>query len=171
LTAEPQLIDTLPQKPLLRSVIAKNALAVIAPAASKLPAGRPSQLLRSRRLRVALAARGCPLGDYTAKFLAAAKIKAITGKQVVRVDNAHGVVAAVRSAQADIGIAYASDAARAADCRILCRIDQLPAPIQYEGAAFGADSRQSVAVQFLDFLCSKSAAARFRECGFQPASR
>jgi molybdenum ABC transporter molybdate-binding protein len=170
LTAEPQLIDTLPQKPLRRLAIARNSLAIIAHTASKLPAGGPSRLLQRRRRRIALAAKGCPLGDYTAQFLAAAKITIAGSKQVIRVDNAHGVIAAVRSAQADIGIAYASDAVRAEECRILCRIDQLPTPIQYEGAAFGSNSGPSAAVQFLDFLSSRSAAARFHECGFQPAT-
>jgi molybdate transport system regulatory protein len=169
LTADPRLLDRFRPRPTQHVALATNALALIAPAASSLAAGRPISLLRRTGLRVALAVPECPLGAYTARYLSAAKLASIAATRTVRAENSRSVVAAVRSGQADVGIVYASDAARADGCRILCRIDPLTPPICYEAAVIGTGSDESPAAHLLNYLISIPAATRFRECGFRPA--
>lgn len=171
LTADPKILDRMATKPVRRTLIAENSLALIAAAASKLAAGRVTNLLIRSANRLALAQRGCPLGEYTAKYLSAAKIDPIPSERIVRADNSRSVIATVRSGQADLGIVYASDAAQADGCRILSRVDRLPGPIRYEAASFAGDVDDNhPALRLLRFLTSKAAAARFRECGFRPVT-
>src|SRR5262245_28243557 len=167
LTADSRQMDRLRPAPTRRVVLAANALAVIAPTGTPLPPGPPNRLLRRPDLRLALADAGCPLGGYTSKYLVAAGIRLPPGRPVIRADNSRGVVAAVRSARADLGVVYASDAAHADGCRVLARMDRLPSPIRYEAAAVAAVTDDDPAAQLLRFLASETAAGRFRECGFR----
>jgi molybdate transport system substrate-binding protein len=162
LTADPKILNRLPAKPTRRVALVENTLAIIAAHDSRLRAARPATLLRQSRLRIAAAAAGCPLGGYTASYLSHSKIGPLPESRLIRAENSRGVVTAVRSGQVDIGIVYASDAAQADGCRILCGIDRLPTPIRYEAAALGTD-----AIDLVDFLSSPTAATRFRECGFR----
>jgi molybdate transport system regulatory protein len=166
LTADPKILDRLPAKPARRIPLVENTLAVIAPHDSSLLAARPATLLRQSRLRIAAAAAGCPLGGYTEGYLSHSKIGPLPEERVIRAENSRGVVTAVRSGQSDIGIVYASDAAQADGCRILCGIDRLPTPIRYEAAALGPG-----AIDLVEFLSSPVAATRFRECGFRPVRK
>jgi molybdenum ABC transporter molybdate-binding protein len=167
LTADSRQLDRLRPAPTRRVVLAANALAVIAPIDSAVPPGPPGRLVRRADLRLALADAGCPLGGYTSKYLAAAGIPMSPDRPVVRADNSRGVVAAVRSARADLGVVYASDAAHADGCRVLARIDRPPVAIRYEAAAVTAVADDDPAAQLLRFLTSDAAVARFRECGFR----
>jgi molybdenum ABC transporter molybdate-binding protein len=167
LTADSRQLDRLHPAPTRRVVLAANALAVIAPTDTALSPGPPGRLLRRPDLRLALADAGCPLGGYTSKYLAAAGIRMSPNRPVVRADNSRGVVAAVRSARADLGVVYASDAAHADGCCILGRIDRPRVAIRYEAAAVAAVADDNPAAQLLRFLTSDAAAARFRECGFR----
>jgi len=75
----------------------------------------------------------------------------------------------VRAGQADAGLAYASDAARADGCRTLFRSRRPATPIRYAGALLLGGPAPAPAQHLLDFLASARAARRFRECGFRPA--
>ncbi|HEX3151992.1 MAG TPA: molybdate ABC transporter substrate-binding protein [Gemmataceae bacterium] len=166
LSASPDHVNRLGRAPARRGPLAENALAVITPVSHRSLTGRLSTLLRRSEVRVALAAVGCPLGKYTAAYLADAGMKSISEERVIRAENSRGVVTAVRSNRADIGVVYASDAIRAEGCRQIARIDKLPLPIRYEAAVLGAGSDDSPSASLLQFLTSQSAATRFRECGF-----
>jgi len=167
LSADPRQLDRLRPKPARRMVLAENTLAVVGPVDTDIPPASPGRLLRRREHRLALADVGCPLGGYTSRYLAAAKIRLSPGRRVIRAENSRGVLAAVRSAQADLGVVYASDAARADGCRVLGHIDRLPGPIRYEAATW-ATPDDTWAVRLLEFFTSEHAARRFRECGFRP---
>ena len=167
LTADPRQLDRLRPKPVRRVVVAENALAVVAPMDTDISPASPTQLLRRTQHRLALADVGCPLGGYTSRYLTAAKIRLTPGRRVIRAENSRGVVAAIRSAQADLGVVYASDAARADGCRILGRIERLPGPIRYEVAVLATTANYDPAIQLLKFVASESAAKRFHECGFR----
>jgi ABC-type molybdate transport system substrate-binding protein len=80
------------------------------------------------------------------------------------------VVAAIRAGRADAGLAYGSDAAAAAGCRIVFRVRRGDAPVEYWAASLAAHAPSEAAQSLLDFLTSKPAAARFRHCGFLPAA-
>ena len=167
LTADSRQLDWLRPTPTRRVLLAENALAVIAPAATALVPGPPGRLLRRSELRLALADVGCPLGDYTSNYLSAAKIPVPPARRVLRAENSRGVVAAIRSAQADLGVVYASDTVRADGCRVLGRIDRLSTSIQYEAAVLATMDDAPPAVDLLRFLTSDPATVRFRECGFR----
>ena len=167
LTADPRQLDRLRPAPTHRVVVAENGLAVVAPIDTSISPGSPGQLLRRPEHRLALADVGCPLGSYTSRYLTAAKIRLSPARRVIRAENSRGVVAAVRSAQADLGVVYASDAACADGCRVLGRIDRLPGPIRFEAAVLTTTAEDAAAMHLLRFLTSARAAARFRECGFR----
>jgi molybdate transport system substrate-binding protein len=86
----------------------------------------------------------------------------------VRVDNSRAVVTAVRAGQADVGLVYASDAARAEGCRVLFRVRRPPEAIRYVAALVGRGQDQEPARALLEFLRSVTARRRFRQCGFLP---
>jgi len=91
--------------------------------------------------------------------------------RAVLLDNSAAVVAALRAGQADVGLIYASDAARAEGCRLLFRVRHPSVAIRYEAAALTRGRLPAPAQALLDFLSSPAAAARFRRCGLVPVRR
>ena len=134
------------------------------------PCGKPQRVFESARIRLALAEPGCPLGDYTRAYLEGLHLYESLRSRAVRSENSRSVLAAVRAGQADAGLVYASDAARAEGCRTLFR-PRPTVPIRYVGALLRGGSSPAPARHLLDFLASAEAARRFRECGFSPAGR
>jgi molybdenum ABC transporter molybdate-binding protein len=173
LTADVRHLDRLaaarrtPEEP--PRVLAENRLALIGPAGAG-PAVRTSADLARGGIRLALAEPGCPLGDYTRAYLEGLHLYEPLLRRAVRSENSRSVLAAVRAGQADAGLVYASDAARAEGCRTLFRPRQA-VPIRYAGAVLLGGPSPAPARRLLDFLASAEAARRFRECGFSPAGR
>jgi molybdate transport system substrate-binding protein len=128
---------------------------------------RPADLLGPKVRRVALASPSCPLGGYTRAWLGALGLYDALLERAVLVDHSRAVAGAVRAGQADAGLAYASAAARAPDCRVLFRAGELPSAVRYAGAVVRHARQPQVARRFLSFLASEQAAARFRACGFR----
>jgi molybdate transport system substrate-binding protein len=151
-----------------RVILAENSLAAIGPAGGEFSARKPADLKRAGVRRIALADPSSPLGGYTGAYLEGLGLAEALEPRAIRVDNSRAVVAAVRAGQADVGLAYASDAVRAADCRLLFRVRHLPAPIQYTAAVIARSRQPEQARALLAFLTSRQAASRFRRCGFLP---
>lgn len=151
-------------------VLAANSLALIAPAESDLPLERPGDLRHAEIGRVALAEPASPLGRYSQEYLKRQGLLDALASRTVYVDNSRAVVAALRAGRADAGLAYGSDAA-AVGCRIVFRIRRGDAPVQYWAAGMAASQHGQAAQDLVEFLTSKSAAARFRHCGFLPPER
>ncbi len=172
LTADPRQLDRLEAaqllKPGTRILLAENSLAAIGPADREVPVRKPADLIRSGVGRLALADPRSPLGDYTRRYLESLDLYAALLAQAVQVDNSRAVVAAVRAGQAAVGLVYGSDAVRAAECRLLFRVRRSPAPIQYMAAVVSRGQQAEQAQTLVDFLTSRSAASRFRHCGFLP---
>jgi molybdenum ABC transporter molybdate-binding protein len=170
LSADPRSIDRLEAASLVepgsRVLLAENSLAAITLADHSVQAKKMADLLEPPTLRFALAGADCPLGRYTQAFLESQGLGDAMAGRVVRVDNSRAVVTAVRAGQADVGLAYASDAAQAGECRLLFRIRRLPAPVQYVAAILRDRPQLAAARQFLTFLTSPTAADRFRRCDF-----
>jgi molybdenum ABC transporter molybdate-binding protein len=173
LTADDRQLDRLEAAHLLlpgvRTVLAENSLAAVGPAESPGTIQKPADLVGAETARVALAAPSSPLGSYTQTYLEHLGLYEALLPQAVRVDNSRAVVAAVRAGQADVGLVYGSDAARASGCRVLFRVRRTPAPIRYTAAIVARGRQPDRARHLLDFLASPAAGSRFRRCGFLPS--
>jgi molybdate transport system substrate-binding protein len=173
LTADPLQLDRLRAARLLLPgpgvSLAENGLAAVACSDRSCPVQKPADLARNDAIRVAIAGADCPLGRYTNAYLAGRNLYERVLRRAVRVENSRAVLAAVRAGQADLGVVYSSDAARADRCRTLFRVRRPPIPIQYSGALVNRGPDLGSARRLLDFLASPRAAQRFRQCGFLPA--
>lgn len=172
LSADPRQLDRLEAARLVQpgasATLAENSLAAVAPTGREVPVRKVRELAASPNLRVALAGPDCPLGGYTRAYLEGLRLYDRLAERAILVENSRAVVTAVRAGQADVGLVYASDAARADGCRPLFRVRRLPVPIRYAGAVVNRGRDPGPARSLLDFLGSTPAAARFRGCGFLP---
>jgi len=175
LTADPQPLDALVAAGLVRSdqcvPLADNGLAVIGLAHRKLPVRKAADLARQDAPRLALAEPCCPLGGYSRTYLESLHLYEYLMCRAVRGESSRAVVTAVRSGQADVGLVYSSDAARAEGCRTLFSVRKTSFPIRYTAAILCRGHDTSAAAGLLDFITSAAAAHRFRQCGFQPIPR
>lgn len=173
LTADPSQLDRLKSARLLPPggavSLAENSLAAVARAPSDCPVRKPADLAGQDPVRVALAGPDCPLGRYTKAYLAGLGLYERVLRRAARVENSRAVLAAVRAGQADLGVVYSSDAARAEWCRTLFRVRRPPVPIRYSGTVVNRGTDPGPARRLLEFLASPRAARRFRRCGFLPA--
>jgi molybdenum ABC transporter molybdate-binding protein len=173
LTADPLQLHRLKAARLLLEgpgvSLAANGLAAVACSDRDCPVRKPADLARDDSVRVAIAGPDCPLGRYTTAYLEGLHLYERVLRRAVRVENSRAVLAAVRAGQADLGVVYSSDAARADQCRTLFRVRRPPLPIQYSGVLVNRGTDLDPARRLLDFLVSPRAARRFRQCGFLPA--
>jgi molybdate transport system substrate-binding protein len=153
-------------EPGTRTALASNTLVLIAPADRSLEVANANDLLDPGVGRIALAKPGCPLGAYSREYLEGLGFYDKLLARALQLDNSRSVVAAVQTGQADVGLAYGSDAARASGCRILFRVRQRPTPIHCTAALLRRGRRLEDARALLTFFASRSAARRFRQCGF-----
>lgn len=170
ITADPAQLSRLASAEVVQAetitTVAADSLACIGP--GRLHGVRqPGDLLGRRVRRIAVASPACPLGGYTRAWLGELGIYDAVLERAVLVDHSRAVAAAVRAGQADAGLAYASAAARASDCRVLFHAGALPGPVHYAGAIVRHARQPEEAHRFLAFLASEQAASRFRVCGFQ----
>jgi molybdenum ABC transporter molybdate-binding protein len=174
LTADPGQLDRLDAAALLRPgsrvALAENALAALAPAGKPVAVRRPADLAGPEVGRLALAAPTCPLGAYARAWLEALGLGRALTRAVV-LDNSGAVLAALRAGRADVGLVYASDAARADGCRLLFRVRHPSVVVRYEAAVLAHSRFPRQAQALLDFLASRPAALRFRRCGLLRAPR
>jgi molybdate transport system regulatory protein len=147
-------------------VLAENALAAIGAAESDIPVRRPGDLTQVARL--VLANPASPLGGYTRRYLEQEGLYESLRNRATLVDNSRAVISAIRAGQADVGLAYGSDAAHAEGCRLLFRVRRLPVPIRYLGVVLSRSQLSAQAQELLEFLTTKQARQRFRRCGFLP---
>jgi molybdenum ABC transporter molybdate-binding protein len=172
LTADPLQLDRLEAAGLLvaatRAPLAENTLAAIAPADREVPVRKPADLILPEIKRVAIAGPTSPLGGYTRRYLEGLGLYEALLPRALLVDNSRAVLAAVAAGQADVGLIYASDAARAPGCRLLFRVRRQRPAIRYEAAVVARGGQPAQAAQLLAFLATPAAATRFRRCGFLP---
>lgn len=145
--------------------LATNGLAVVAPAASLLRFRAPRDLLHDDVRRIAVADPACPLGRCTATYLTKLKLLDAVRAKSVEVDNSRAVLAAVRSGAADVGVAFSSDAAQAADCRTLFGAAPRDAVVEYYAAATSAGRAAAEARDLLEFCTTDPARRCLQRCG------
>jgi molybdate transport system substrate-binding protein len=172
IAAEVNEIDRLEAAKLLvpksRSTVAANGLAVVGP---KCAATITSiKALADKRIkRIALAEPACPLGKYSQDYLRSVGLGDSLAAKILHVDNSRAILAAIVSGAADVGIAFASDAARAERCETLLSIPTSRAAAKYVAALLKHGNQPVAAVELLTFLTSAAAQRAFRRCGLRPA--
>ena len=174
LTADPLQLDRLGIAGLIvagtRLEFAANGLAAIGAMKFRSPVHKPADLANRAVARLALAAPSCPLGGYTRAYLARMGLSKTVLSREVSAEDSRGVVTAVRSGRADVGLVYSSDADETG-CRLLFRARRgLPA-IRFQGAVVRRGRQPEEAGKLLQFLTLPAARRRFRICGFWPPRR
>jgi molybdate transport system substrate-binding protein len=173
LAADGRHIDRLAMAGLIepgsQTVLAENRLAVMGRVEGTVRPRKADDLQRANVTRIALAKPSSPLGGYSVTDLQAHRLYETLQSRVLFTDNARAVVAAVRSGRADVGLVYASSAVGLADCRILFQDRAEEVPIRIMAALVRSGQAMTRARILLDFLRSRTAALRFRRCGFLPA--
>ncbi|HVA45929.1 MAG TPA: molybdate ABC transporter substrate-binding protein [Pirellulales bacterium] len=149
-------------------VLARNGLAIVAPADATIALRHPKDLLRADVGRVALADPESPLGSYTRDYLTQLGLGEGLRDRLVTADSSGGVLATLESGGAEVGLVYTSDAARSNRIRVLSQPRSEAVVAEYwavvpENAASAGPARR-----LLDFLQSPAARRRFRSFGFHP---
>lgn len=172
LTADPRQLDRLRAAKLIRArdsvPLAENGLAAIGAPGQELTVRQVSDLAGVKAPRVVIAEPSCPLGGYTRAYLESVHLYEPLLRRAVHVENSRAVVSAVRAGQAEVGLVYSSDAARAEGCPTLFHVRRLPVAIRYAAAAICRAGDAAPAMPLLKFLGSQLASHRFRQCGFHP---
>jgi molybdate transport system substrate-binding protein len=148
--------------------LAANRLAVVSSPSRPLVIHGPRTLLQPAVKRIALADPSCPLGHYARCYLEPLGLWESVRQRALFLDNPRGVLAAVESGRAEVGLVYRSDALAASDCRILFSVRHTPSPICYTAALTRSGEQSPGARGLLAFLTSPVAARRFRGSGFLP---
>jgi molybdate transport system substrate-binding protein len=142
-----------------RRVLATNGLAAVA--LSELPVRKPADLVKVERL--ALGDPASPIGKCSQRYLEAQGLFEALRPRVVYVDNSRGVLAALESGRAQVGLAFTSDAR---NCQVLFPAEK--SAVRYCAAVVGQSTAAAV---LLEFLASAPARRSFRRCGLRPAAR
>lgn len=160
-------------------IFAGNKLVVITPADN--PAGLAGlQDLAQPGIKLVLAARNVPAGDYSLAFLqkasessqfAASYERAVLANVVSYEENVKAVLSKVLLGEADAGIVYLSDiSADVADQVVRIPIpDELNTLARYPIAPASDASNPALAQQFLEFVLSPDGQAVLARHGFIPA--
>jgi molybdate transport system substrate-binding protein len=149
--------------------IASNTLAVIGIPRRSF---RSIDELRSAKFKhLALAHPGCPLGRYSKSYLQSAGLYEALLPKILHVDNSRAVLAAVAARAAEIGLAFASDAAQSTKCVTLFRVPYSQAAARYVAAMVRKENRQQDAQSLLDYMSSAAAARCLRRYGFRAGDR
>jgi molybdate transport system substrate-binding protein len=90
-------------------VFTRNALVLIVPRANPAHIKRVSDLAR-KRVKLVIAAKGVPVGDYTLQVLAKLKLARVLNNVVSRETDVREVLAKVALDEADAGFVYSTDA-------------------------------------------------------------
>ena len=98
-------------------VVARNGLAIVAPADTTIALRRPHDLLRPEIGRVALADAESPLGRYTREYLRQLGVAESLQERLVVADSSRGVLATLEAGGAGVGLIYTSDAVMSAGMR------------------------------------------------------
>ncbi len=164
-SADPVHLDRLSAehrlRPRSRRVVAANSLAVIGRDGLRKIA-KPADVLSFKHL--VLADPASPVGKCSRAYLQRLGIYDQVLAKAVLVDNSRAILAAIRSGRAEAGLAFASDAAKAVDCRLLCAIDPAEAGLAYS-AAVCRGPREQDALALLEFFSQPVAQRCFRRTG------
>jgi molybdate transport system substrate-binding protein len=121
--------------------------------------------------RVALAEPACPLGKYSQDYLRSAHIYDKIAPKMLAVDNSRAVLAAVVAGAAEVGIAFASDAAQGGKWSTLLSIPTARASAEYLAVLLNRGKPAAAARDLFEFLSSAAARRAYRRCGLRPIGK
>jgi molybdate transport system substrate-binding protein len=123
--------------------------------------------LRRAGLRIVIAAKGVPAGDYARKALAALGLTSVLKNVVSEEDDVKGVVAKVALGEADAGFVYRTDVLSTARDLIAIKLPQRAQPsIVYELAVVKASRQKAAARAFVAHVLGTRGRVALRRAGF-----
>ncbi len=164
--ADPTISSALEAEGLVESpvTVARNRIAVLVPRGN--PAGiRTLADLARPGWRVAVAARGVPLGEYTATVLQRAHAQAIRRNVVTEEPDAAGVIGKVSLGEVDAAIGYASDLTSGRVAGFVLP-DAIQADVRYQVAVVRSTGHRRGAQGFVAWLTGSEGRAALTGAGF-----
>jgi molybdate transport system substrate-binding protein len=171
-SAAAKQMDALAEKGLIvkdsRQNILTNSLVLIAPAQSKIAVTDIAQLKEAEVGVVAVGEfRSVPAGQYAEQVFTKLNLLESLQSKLVFSNNVRGVLAAVESGNADIGMVYATDAALSERIKVLATApEETHQPIVYPIAVVSDSPNPEAAKTFIAFLQTPAAQTKFKEFGF-----
>ena len=177
LSAGQRQMDALEQQRLLlpgsQRLVARNALVLIAPAASRLDLKSPQDLGRAEVQRVVLGnPKTVPAGQYAEECLRSLGLWHPLQPKFIFAENVRQVLEYVARGEVDAGFVYTTDLlSRPGAVKEVARPPQSSySPITYPGAVVGASTQKALAQAFLDLFGSPPGQQVLARYGFQPPS-
>jgi molybdate transport system substrate-binding protein len=171
-SADEATMDSLQEKDLLltgtRRSVLSNTLVFVLPTGSKQEFRAPADLTSADWKRIALAQPdSVPAGVYARQYLNSLRLWDAIKDRVVPTENVRAALAAVASADADIGVVYKTDALISKDVKIAFEVpaDQGP-KISYPLAILKASKNTAEARALEDYLAGPEARTIFEKFGF-----
>jgi molybdate transport system substrate-binding protein len=145
-----------------------NRLALIVPKSN--PAGiRSIYDLRSKPVKLVVAAPAVPVGGYTLTVLRKMGLSSVLGKVVSRESDVKAVTGKVALGQADAGFVYVTDARPASDQVSVIRIPAWAQPrVRYEIAVVSKSPNKAAARAWVKMVLSAKGQAVLKNAGFLP---
>ncbi|MBE9157633.1 molybdate ABC transporter substrate-binding protein [Nodosilinea sp. LEGE 06152] len=171
-SAAAKQMDALAAKGLIlkdsRQDVLTNSLVLIAPAQSQTAVTDMAQLKDAEVGVVAVGEfRSVPAGQYAEQVFAKLNLLESLRSKLVFSSNVRGVLAAVESGNADVGVVYATDAALSARIKVLATAPAAThQPIVYPIAVVSDSPNPDAAKTFIAFLQTPAAQTKFKQFGF-----
>lgn len=171
-SAAAKQMDVLAEKGLIlkdsRQDVLTNSLVLIAPAQSQLAVTDIAQLKEAEVGVVAVGEfRSVPAGQYAEQVFTKLNLLESLQSKLVFSNNVRGVLAAVESGNADVGMVYATDAALSERIKVLATApESTHQPIVYPIAVVSDRPNPDAAKTFIAFLQTPAAQTKFKDFGF-----
>ncbi|MEA5448078.1 molybdate ABC transporter substrate-binding protein [Leptolyngbya sp. CCNP1308] len=171
-SAAAKQMDMLAEKGLIlkdsRQDVLTNSLVLIAPAQSQLAVTDIAQLKDAEVGVVAVGEfRSVPAGQYAEQVFTKLNLLEPLQSKLVFSNNVRGVLAAVESGNADVGMVYATDAALSERIKVLATASESThQPIVYPIAVVSDRPNPEAAKTFIAFLQTPAAQTKFKDFGF-----
>ncbi len=148
-----------------------NRLALIVPKSN--PAGiRSIYDLRSKPVKLVVAAPAVPVGGYTLTVLKKMGLSSVLGKVVSRESDVKAVTGKVALGQADAGFVYVTDARPVSDQVTVVRIPAWAQPrVRYEIAVVSRSTNKTAAQAWINAIMSPRGQTALRNAGFLPVPK
>ena len=148
-----------------------NRLALIVPKSN--PAGiRTIYDLRSKPVKLVVAAPAVPVGGYTITVLRRMGLSSVLSKVVSRESDVRAVTGKVALGQADAGFVYVTDARAVSDQVNVVRIPAWAQPrVRYEIAVVSRSTNRTAARAWINAVLSARGQTALRNAGFLPVPK
>lgn len=171
-SAAAKQMDALAEKGLIlkdsRQDVLTNSLVLIAPAQSQIAVTEIAQLKEAEVGVIAVGEfRSVPAGQYAEQVFTKLNLLEPLQSKLVFSNSVRGVLAAVESGNADVGMVYATDAALSERVKVLATIPAAThQPIVYPIAVVSNSPNPDAAKTLIAFLQTPAAQTKFKEFGF-----